>query len=593
MPHNLELMHDLKNSHRSSSFGGRILGPRGAIAAEHYLSAQAGMDILKAGGNAFDAAVAAALVEAVVNPHMFTLGGECPMLLYVAAADRVVAVNGNTKAPAKATLKAYEDRGLDLIPPMGVLAAGVPAAVGALLEVLKRFGSLPLEDIVEPAYLLAREGFPLHEGLVNLPGFGLNDNRRRFAREWPGSASVYLPADGSRPPVGQMLVNAPLAGVLEAFKETARGKGHRGAGLDAVLDLFYRGDLAEAMAAFVQARDGLLEFSDFASFDTRFEDPVRADFKNTTVLKCGPWSQGPVFLQLLRLLEGFDLAALGHNSADYIHLWVEAAKLAYADREQYYGDPEQVPVPLEALLSEKYNALRRQLIDKHRADLQLRPGDPWRQQALLPENEVRQPKNWGPGTVHVAVADRQGNMAALTPSGGWISGNEVMPALGFALGTRLQTFYLVEGHPNVVAPGKRPRTTLSPSLALYRGRPWMAFGTMGGDQQDQWTSQFFLNRVVFGMSVPGAIEAPKITCDHVPGTFYPHAAAPGQLRLEGRVPRETAEELIRRGHRVFWAPEWSAGYICAVARNDNQVLEAGVDPRGNKSLAFPATALAW
>jgi gamma-glutamyltranspeptidase/glutathione hydrolase len=593
MPHHLELMHDLKDSHPSSSFGGRILGTRGAIASEHYLSAQAGMDLLKAGGNAFDAAVAAALVEAVVNPHMFTLGGECPMLLFVAAEDRVVAVNGNTRAPAKATLRAYGDRGLDLIPSTGVLAAGVPAAVSALLEVLKRFGTIPLEDILEPAYLLAREGFPVHEGLVNLPGFGLNDNRRRFAREWPGSASVYLPGGDSGPRVGQILVNDLLAGVLEAFKETARGKGHRVAGLDAVLDLFYRGDLAEAMAAFVQARDGLLEFSDFASFDTRFEDPVRADFKDTTVCKCGPWCQGPVFLQLLRLLEGFDLAALGHNSADYIHLWVEAAKLAYADREQYYGDPEQVPVPLEALLSEKYNALRRKLIHKHRADLQLRPGDPWRHRALLPENEVRQPKNWGPGTVHVAVTDRQGNMAALTPSGGWISGNEVMPALGFALGTRMQTFYLVEGHPNVVAPGKRPRTTLSPSLACYRGRPWMAFGTMGGDQQDQWTSQFFLNRVVFGMSLPGAIEAPKITCDHVPGTFYPHAAAPGQVRLEGRIPRETAEELIRRGHRVFWAPEWSAGYICAVARNDNQVLEAGVDPRGNKSLAFPATALAW
>jgi gamma-glutamyltranspeptidase/glutathione hydrolase len=586
-------MSGLTDSPQSSSFGGRILGTRGAIASEHYLSAQAGMDILKAGGNAFDAAVAATLVEAVVNPHMFTLGGECPMLLYVAAEDRVVAVNGNTMAPARATLAAYVDRGLNLIPPSGVLAAGVPAAVNALLEVLKRFGSIPLEDIVEPAYLLAHKGFPLHEGLVNLPGFGLEDNRRRFVQEWPGSASVYLRGDGSRPRVGQILVNAPLAGVLGAFKEAARSKGDRVAGLDAALDLFYRGDLAEAMAAFVKERDGLLEFSDFASFGTRFEDPARADFQDTTVCKCGPWSQGPVFLQLLRLLAGFDLASLGHNSADYIHLWVEAAKLAYADREQYYADPEQVSVPLEALLSEKYNALRRQLIDGQRADLHLRPGDPWRHQALLPASEIWQSKNWGFGTVHVAVTDQQGNMAAFTPSGGWISGNELMPALGFPLTTRLQTFYLVEGHPNEVAPHKRPRTTLSPSLAFYRRRPWMAFGTMGGDQQDQWTSQFFLNRAVFGMSLQAAIEAPKITSDHIPGTFYPHGAAPGQVRLEARIAPETAAELARRGHRVFWTPEWSAGFICAVARNDNQVLEAGVDPRGNKSLAFPAMALAW
>ena len=346
-------MRNRQDSHLSSSYGGRILGTRGAIASEHYLSAQAGMDILKAGGNAFDAAVAATLVEGVVNPHMFTLGGECPMLLYVAAEDRVVAVNGNTMAPAKATLRAYGDRGLNLIPPVGVLAAGVPAAVSALLEVLKRFGSLPLEDIVEPAYLLAREGFPLHEGLVNLPGFGLSDNRRRFAREWPGSASVYLRGGDAGPRVGQILVNDPLAGMLGAFKDAARGTGDRVAGLDAALDLFYRGDLAEAMAAFVKERDGLLEFSDFAAFGTRFEDPVRADFKDTTVCKCGPWSQGPVFLQLLRLLAGFDLASPGHNSADYIHLWVEAAKLAYADREQYYADPEQVSVPLEALLSEE------------------------------------------------------------------------------------------------------------------------------------------------------------------------------------------------------------------------------------------------
>jgi gamma-glutamyltranspeptidase/glutathione hydrolase len=585
-------MPDLINSEQSSTFGGRILGARGAIASEHYLSAQAGMDILKAGGNAFDAAIAATFVEGVVNPHMFTLGGECPMVLYVAAENRVVVVNGNTMSPAKATLAAYVERGLKLIPPTGVLAAGVPAAVSALLEVLKRFGSLPLADIVEPAYLLAKDGFPVHEGLIHLAGFGLKDQRRVIAREWPSPAAIYLPEGNFVPEVGQMLVNEPLAAMLGAFQEVSRSKG-RVAGLDAALDLFYRGELAEAMVAFVQARDGLLELSDFAAFSTRFEDPIRSDFKDTTVFKCGPWSQGPVFLQILQLLDGFDLAALGHNSADYIHLWVEAAKLAYADREHYYADPEQVAVPMEALLSEEYNARRRDLIDKNRADLQLRPGDPRRQQALLPEFQVWQPRSWGQGTVHVAVADQQGNMAAFTPSGGWISGNEVMPALGFPLTTRLQTFYLLEGHPNVVAPRKRPRTTLSPSLAFYRGRPWMAFGTMGGDQQDQWTSQFFLNRVVFGMSLQEAIEAPKLTCDHFPGTFHPHAAFPGQVRLEGRIPQETAAELTRRNHCIVWAPDWSAGYICAVARNPNGVLEAGADPRGKKAYAFPATALAW
>ena len=586
-------MHDLGDAHQGFSLGGRILGARGAIASEHYLSAQAGLDFLKAGGNAFDAAAAAALVEAVVNPHMFTLGGECPMLLYVAAEDRAVAVNGNTMAPARATLKAYRDRGLDLIPPAGVLAAGVPAAVSALLEVLKRYGSVPLEDILEPAQALAREGFPLHEGLVHQPGFGLEDNCRRFAREWPGSASIYLREDSPGPRVGKILVNAPLAGLLEALREPPGAKVNGWRGSTPPWTCSTGASRHRPWPPLSRSGTACSNFRTSLPLEPASKIPCRADFRDHTVFKCGPWSQGPVFLQLLRLLDGFDLAALGHNSPDYLHLWVEAAKLAYADREQYYGDPEQVSVPLEELLSEKYNELRRQLIDGQRADFKLRPGDPWRPGALLPEAEVRKARDWGHGTVHVAVADRHGNMAALTPSGGWISGNEVIPALGLALGTRMQTFYLMEGHPNVVAPGKRPRTTLSPSLAWQRGRPWMAFGTMGGDQQDQWTSQFFLNRAVFGMSLQAAIEVPKITCDHFPGTFYPHAAAPGQVRLEGRIARETAADLSRRGHRVLWTPDWSAGYICAVARNANGVLEAGADPRGNKAPAFPSTALAW
>lgn len=576
-------------------FGGSIVGFRGAIASEHYLSAQAGMDVLKQGGNAFDAAAAATLVEGVVNPHMFTIGGECPMLLYAAQEDRVVAINGNTEAPAGATPEVYQQRGFQLIPPEGVLAAGVPSAFGALITMLLRYGTLPFETIAEPACWIARDGFPVHAGLAHMPRFSIRANREKFLDLWPSSAKLYLDSHQSVPLPGQRLKNQAMADLLEALTRAA-GNGRengRQAGLKAALEMFYRGDVAAEIEAFVVAQGGLLHRSDLARFQTFVEEPAVVDFHDTTVFKCGPWSQGPVFLQLLKLLEGFDLAGMGHNSADYLHVWIEAAKLAYADREQFYADPRFFDVPLRELLSADYGDARRSLIDHRHASGQHRPGDPRRSAPLLPENEVFSWSSWGYGTVHVAVIDKWGNMAALTPSGGWISGNEVIPSLGFPLTTRLQTFYLDARHPNVIAPGKRPRTTLSPSLAFRWGKPWMVFGTMGGDQQDQWTSQFFLNRVLFNMSVQEAIEAPKVTFDHSPAIFYPHDAFPKQVRLEGRIPGPVVDRLNSRGHLARHEADWAAGFICAVGRDTDGMLEAGADPRGNKAAVFPACALAW
>jgi gamma-glutamyltranspeptidase/glutathione hydrolase len=574
-------------------FGCRVFGFRGAVASEHTLSAQAGMDILKQGGNAFDAAAAAVFVEQLVNPHMVTLGGECPMLFYVAAENRVVCVNGNTEAPARATPEAFLDRGLTEIPSQGVLAAGPPAAFAALVDTLIRYGSLPLETILEPAIALARDGFAVHEGLLFMPGFGLADNRAKFHEEWKGSSQVYLHADGSAPTVGERLVNAPLAEMLQMLADEARRAAVPREGYEAARRAFYQGDVAAAIEAFVRDREGFLGRGDMARFQTFFEDPVSCTFHDTTVFKCGPWSQGPVFLQLIRLLEGFDLQAMGHNSPDYLHVWLEAAKLAYADREQYYADPRHVQVPMNELLDPNYAAARRGLIDLARAHGGHRPGDPLAGEALLPEDRVFHFERWGYGTVHVDVADAEGNMVAATPSGGWISGSEVIPSLGFPLTTRPQPFFLDPKHPNVAAPGKRPRTTLSPSLAFRGSRPWMVFGTMGGDQQDQWTSQFFLNRVVFGMGLQEAIEAPKITCDHIPGTFAPHDAHPRRVRLEGRIPPGVLEELRRRGHQAERDGDWSAGFICGVARSEDGLLEAGADPRGAKACVFPACALAW
>ena len=575
--------------------GGRVQGFRGALATEHYLSAQAGMDMLKGGGNAFDAAAAAVLVEGVVNPHMFTIGGECPALLYSANAGEVVSLNGNTEAPEKATLQAYRSRGYTLVPPRGVLSAGVPAAFSALGAMLERYGSLPLEAVIEPALVLARDGYPAHEGLLYMDGFSITEHRNRFLEEWPGSAEIYLSPDGSPPSAGDRMKNPPLAGVLDFLMETGRKAGRDGVkeGVRSAVEAFYEGDIAREIDTFVREREGFLTHGDLARFRTVVEPPVSVAFRDTRVFKCGPWSQGPVFLQMLRLLEGLDLEKLGHNGDEYIHLWVEAAKLAYADREQYYADPRLVDVPMKELLSEEYNELRRRLLDTTRASRRHRPGDPRRSKALLPEEEVFLWKEWGLGTVHVAAGDEEGNLAALTPSGGWIGGNEVVSALGFPLTSRLQTFYLDEAHPNVLAPRKRPRTTLSPSLAFRDGKPWMAFGTMGGDQQDQWTLQFFLNRAVFGMGLQEAVEAPKCTCKHFPGTFHPHDAFPARLALEGRMGESLRRALEARGHEVELEGDWVAGYVCAVSRREDGLLQSAADPRGRMALVFPSCALAW
>jgi gamma-glutamyltranspeptidase/glutathione hydrolase len=309
--------------------------------------------------------------------------------------------------------------------------------------------------------------------------------------------------------------------------------------------------------------------------------------------KCGPWSQGPVFLQQLKLLEGFDLAAMAHNSADYIHTIVEAAKLSFADREAYYGDPTFTDVPLDALVSDRYASIRRALIDSAHASMDQRPGDPRAMRPLL-EGVAPDARPWGAGTIHVTACDRAGNMIAVTASGGWIPSSPVIDSLGFPLGSRMQTFFLDERHPNALRPGKRPRTTLTPSLATRAGEPYLAFGTPGGDQQDQWTLQFFLNVVDFGMDLQQAIEAPKFSTAHFPSTFYPHNNFPGLVRIEDRVDPRVRESLAARGHQVEVRPPWSEGHVLAVqCDRKSGVLMGGADPRGQAIPVMPAQVIGW
>jgi gamma-glutamyltranspeptidase/glutathione hydrolase len=582
-----------------------IMGRRAMIATQHYLSTAAGARIFACGGNAIDAAIAATFVEGVVNPHMHTIGGEAPMLIYSAAARRVVAINGNMMAPARATIAHFRALGLELIPGIGLLAAGVPAAFDALVTALRDFGTRSLADVLEPALQLADDGFPMHVGLAGEPagpdnalagaaGASLTSNAKRFLTKWPSSARVYLP-EGKVPEPSSVLKNSALANFFKRVIDAESSAKNRGreAGLDAARERFYRGDIAREIVAWSDANGGLLGAGDLERFTTRVETPARADYRGVTVFKCGPWSQGPVFLQQLKLLEGFDLAAMGHNSADYIHTVIEAAKLAFADREVYYGDPEFIDVPLDGLLSDRYAAIRRELIDSAHASMDQRPGDPiaMRQLRDAPAADARP---WGAGTIHVTAADRDGNMIAVTASGGWIPSSPVIDALGFPLGTRMQTFYLDEHHPNALMPGKRPRTTLSPSLAMVEGEPHLAFGTPGGDQQDQWTLQFFLNVVDFGMDLQTAIEAPKFSTPHFPSTFYPHNNLPGVLRIEDRVPENVRDALAARGHEIEVRPPWSEGHVLAVHLNRKTgVLSGGADPRGQAVPSMPAQVIGW
>lgn len=582
-----------------------VMGREAMIATEHYLSASAGARIFARGGNAIDAAVAATLVEGIVNPHMHTIGGEAPMLIHVANARRVVAVNGNMTAPARATIDYYRSRELSLIPGEGLLAAGVPAAFDALAAALAEFGTMTLAEVTEPSLRLCEDGMPMHAGLSghgetpqDLSGLigraSIRNNERKFRELWPTTAAVYMPG-GDVPHPGEVIRNPALANFFRRLLDAEAGARNRGreAAINAARDRFYRGDIAREIAAWSASNGGLVEESDLARFKTKFEQPVSVDYRGVAVHKCRPWSQGPVFLQQLRLLEGFDIQNMGHNSADYIHCLVEAAKLAFADREQYYADPEFTRVPVDGLLSPQYAEIRRKLIDVRRASMDHRPGDPVRMRALL-DGDAAQPRSWGPGTIHVTAADGRGNMIACTASGGWIPSSPVIDTLGFPLGSRMQTFYLDEKHANALLPGKRPRTTLTPSIATRNGDPFLSFGTPGGDQQDQWTLQFFLNLIDFGMDVQEAIEAPRFSTAHFPSTFYSHNALPGVLRMEERIDRSVAEDLASRGHLVEVRPPWCEGHVLAIRFDpERRLLQGGADPRGQLAVVMAAQAIGW
>ena len=546
-----------------------LRGTFGMVASTHWLASQSGMAVLERGGNAFDAACAAGFVLQVVEPHLNGPGGEVPAVFWSAERDEPLVLCGQGVAPAAATIERYRELGHELVPGTGVLAACVPGAFGGWLLLLREFGTWRLEDVLSFAIGYAEHGYPLHPRIRTTI-----ESARQLLESWPGSRDLYLPP----PEAGRLFRNPALAATYRRIVEESRG-GSREEEIEKGRRAWYEGFVAEEIGRFCAAEGGLLTGDDLASWLPTLEPPATFEYRGLTVCKTGAWGSGPVALQQLALLSGFDLDEL--SEAELVHVVTECAKLAFADRDALYGDAD---VRLDILLSEEYAAERRALVGGE-ASAELRPGF-----GRLPRlHEAAHVAGAGEptrgDTVHLDVADRFGNMVSATPSGGWLQSSPVIPALGWPLGTRAQMFWLEEGLPSSLRPGARPRTTLSPGLALRDGEPYLAWGTPGGDQQEQWALHVFLRHVDRGLNLQEAIDAPEFHTDHLVSSFYPRGFVPRSLALESRFGARVVADLRRRGHDVELWQAWSLGRVSAIAREPDGLLRAAANPRGMQGYA--------
>lgn len=583
-----------------------ILGTYGVVTSTHWLASATGMAILEKDGNAFDAACATAFVLQLVEPHLNGPGGEVPIILHDAKKKATRVLCGQGTAPAKATISHYRSLGLEIVPGTGFLAATVPGSFDAWMLMLRDYGTKTVRDVLSPVIAMAERGYPLVaripaaiEGVVDL-----------FTKEWKSSAAVYLPG-GNVPKTGTLFRNPDMAATYRRIiKEAEAAGGDRVKQIEAARAAWYKGFVAEAMDTFCRTTEamdssgrrhkGLLTADDMARWQPTYETPTSATYHGWEVFKIGPWGQGPVFLQTLKILEGIDIAGMGPDSAAFIHHVAEAMKLAFADREAYYGDPDFVKVPLATLLSEDYARGRRNLITDT-ASQELRPGmiPGFEEQVQRAMASVRYVGQAGKSdatvgepttasmvaagrrgdTVHIDVIDKWGNMIAATPSGGWLQSSPVIPELGFPLNSRAQAYFLEEGLPSSLAPFKRPRTTLTPSLAFENGQPRLVFGTPGGDQQEQWQLGMFLRRVHHGLNLQEAIDLPLFHTQHFPSTFYPREANPGHLAVEESIGERVLADLVARGHKLERAPAWTIGRLTAAETDGNGLLRAAATPR--------------
>jgi gamma-glutamyltranspeptidase / glutathione hydrolase len=581
-----------------------IEGTFGVVTSTHWLATAVGMSVLEKGGNAFDAACATAFTLQVVEPHLNGPGGDVPAVLFDVRKGHPEVICGQGPAPAGATIAHYRSLGLDMMPGTGLLAACVPGMFDAWMMLLRDYGTMRLADVLTPAIFYASEGHPL----VERANATIATVEKLFREHWPTSAAVYL-RGGKVPATGTLFTNPALAETYKRVLREAAGPGSREQEIERARKVWSQGFVAAAIDRFCRSQEimdtsgrrnrGVLTGEDLARWQATVERPLTYQYGRYTVCKPGPWAQGPVMLQQLALLKSFRLDGLDVTGPEFIHTVVEASKLAFADREKFYGDPEFEQVPMETLLSDAYNEERRKLIH-HTASLELRPGSVEGFGAVIklkPPPYGGEAKVAGAGeptvgrlgemrgdTVHFDIVDRAGNMISATPSGGWLQSSPVIPELGFGLGTRGQMFWLEENHPASLKPGKRPRTTLSPTLALRDDEPYLAWGSPGGDQQDQWTTQFFLRHVHGGLNLQEAIDAPAWHSEHFPISFWPRTARPGVLVIESRVPAESRKELEKRGHVVEVGPAWSEGRLTAASR-DGRRRRAAANPRGMQGYA--------
>jgi gamma-glutamyltranspeptidase/glutathione hydrolase len=581
-----------------------LTGSFGMVGSTHWLATATAMSVLERGGNAFDAAAAGGFVLQVVEPHLNGPGGEVPIVVWSEQDQQVRVVCGQGVAPSAATIAGFADLGVEEIPGTGLLAATVPGAFGGWLAMLERWGTWSLRDVLGYAISYARNGFPALPGVAATIGAVAP----MFAADWPTSAAAWTPG-GIVPAPGARLTSAGLADTYErVVTDAERRSADRDGELAAAREIWYDGFVAEELGRFATEtawRDstgdvhaGLLTAHDIAGWHATVEPAATYDYGRYTVCKTHAWGQGPVFLAQLALLAGFDLEGMGHLSADYLHTVVECSKLAFADREAWYGDAPGVAELLHDLLDPGYNDERRRLVSDV-ASNELRPGSPRGRPPVLPvlsdtagavggrgvgEPTVQSSGQTRGDTCHIDVVDAAGNLVSATPSGGWLQSSPYIPELGFCLGSRAQMFWLQPGLPSSLRPRARPRTTLSPSIALRDGEPWLAFGTPGGDQQDQWSLAFFLAVVHGGLDLQAAIEAPSYHSDHFPSSFAPRVAHPGELAVEDRIGEATIAELRRRGHLVSAVGPWSLGRMSAVAREGSVRLGAA-NPRGAQGYA--------
>ncbi len=583
-----------------------IEGTFGVVATTHWIATAVGMAMLEKGGNAFDAGVATAFTLQVVEPHLNGPGGDVPVIVHDVKRGRTEVICGQGPAPARATIAHYKSEGLDMVPGTGLLAACVPGTFESWMMLLRDYGTMRVRDVLGPAIAYASSGYPLVERACAT----IQTVEQLFRKHWPTSAAVYLP-NGEVPKPGTLFTNTTLAATYaRILSEAESGGGGRDAEIERARKAWSQGFVAEAIDKFCRTQEvmdvsgsphrGVLTADDMARWQPTIEAPLTYDYGRYTVCKAGVWSQGPVTLQQLALLKGFALDGLDPTGPEFIHLQIECAKLAFADREKFYGDPKFSEIPIGTLLSDAYNDERRKLVTD-KASLDLRPGAVEGLGGVVKlrraEGQREAVGSLGAGeptvgrfgevrgdTVHFDIIDKAGNMISSTPSGGWLQSSPVIPELGFCLGSRAQMFDLEENQPSSLAPGKRPRTTLSPTMALRDGEPYLAWGSPGGDQQDQWITQFFLRHVHCNLNLQESIDAPAWHSEHFPISFWPRTARPGVLVVENRVPKATIENLRERGHIVEVGPDWSEGRLTAASRVGVR-RRAAANPRGMQGYA--------